>query len=192
MSISRSGLALLAVWLIATGAQPQREAQAQAQTATAQAQATRQAPAAINLPAQTLKLIPMPREVSAGAVQSLAGGVQINCAAPCAAEDSFAIDDLKAYLASLGVAVNTTSAVNILVARYGPPLAKSIYSDAASNDPAAKAGGRRHGGRDARRDEAGRLRDPPRRQGTGADGGQRCGRFLCAADGEAAGHRHRR
>ena len=141
MSISRSGLALLAVWLIATGAQPQREAQAQAQTATAQAQATRQTPAAINLPAQTMKLIPMPREVSAGAVQSLTSGVQINCMAPCAVEDSFAIDDLKAYLSSLGVVVNTTSPVNILVVRYGSPLAKSIYSEAASNDPAANASG---------------------------------------------------
>ena len=130
MSISRSGLALLAVWLIATGAQPQREAQA-----------TRQTPAAINLPAQTLKLIPMPREVSAGAVQSLTSGVQINCMAPCAVEDSFAIDDLKAYLSSLGVVVNTTSPVNILVVRYGSPLAKSIYSEAASNDPAANASG---------------------------------------------------
>ena len=139
MSNSRSGLALLAVWLLAAGAGPQREAQAQ--TATAQAQATRQAPAAANLPAQPLKLIPMPRELSAGAVQSLAGGIEINCAAPCAVEDSFAIDNLKAYFASLGVAINTTSGVNILVARYGSPLAKSIYSDSASNDPAARAGG---------------------------------------------------
>ena len=139
MANSRSGLALFAVWLLAVGTGPQRDAQAQ--NATAQAQATRQAPAAINLPAQTLKLVPMPREVSAGAAQSLADGLQINCAAPCAAEDSFAIDDLKAYLASLGVAVNASSTVNILVARYGSPLAKSIYSEAASNDPAAKSGG---------------------------------------------------
>ncbi|MGP8260544.1 MAG: glycoside hydrolase family 20 zincin-like fold domain-containing protein [Acidobacteriaceae bacterium] len=139
MRNSRSGLALFAVWLLAAGTQPQ--CKAQSQTATAQAQAARQAPAATNLPAQSLKLIPMPREVNAAAVQSLAGGVQITCAAPCAPEDSFAIDDLKAYLASLGVAVNTTSPVSILVARYGPPLAKSIYSEAASSDPTAKADG---------------------------------------------------
>ena len=136
MRNSRSGLALFTVWLLAAGAGPQREAQGQ--RAPAQ---TGQATAATNLPAQSLKLIPMPREVSAGAVQSLEDGVQINCVAPCAAEDSFAIDDLKAYLASLGVAVNTTSAVNILVARYGSPLAKSIYSDAATNASAAKATG---------------------------------------------------
>jgi hexosaminidase len=136
MSNSRYGLALFAVWLLAAGTGPQSEARGQSAT-----QQTRQATAATNLPAQTLKLIPMPREVSAGAVQSLAGGVQINCAAPCAAEDSFAIDDLKAYLATLGVTVNTTSPVNILVARYGSPLAKSIYSEATAAGPAAKSGG---------------------------------------------------
>jgi hexosaminidase len=81
--------------------------------------------------AQGLKLIPIPREVTAGAVQSLTGGVQINCAAPCAAEDAVAIDDLKAALAERGVTVNASSGVNILVTRYGTALAKSIYADAA-------------------------------------------------------------
>jgi len=88
---------------------------------------------------QTLKLIPIPREVSPGPVQSLAGGVQINCAAPCAAEDSFAIDDLKSWLASLGVPVNPASAVNILVMRYGTSLAHSIYADALPPGTAASA-----------------------------------------------------
>ena len=134
MSISRSALALLVVSLLMTGAGPTRVAAAQA--ASPQAQPALQAPAATNLPAQPLKLIPMPREVNAGATQSLADGLEINCAAPCAAEDSFAIDDFKAYLASLGVAVNTTSAINILVARYGSPLANSIYSVAASSQQA--------------------------------------------------------
>jgi len=78
----------------------------------------------------TLKLIPIPREVTPGAAQPLASGVQINCANPCTAEDTFAIDDLKTWLTSQGVPVNTTSAVNILVARYGTPLAHSIYTDA--------------------------------------------------------------
>jgi hypothetical protein len=131
MSISRSGHALLVVSLLMAGAWPCREAHAQA---------TRQAPAAANLPAQSLKLIPMPRQVSAGLTQSLAGGIQINCAVPCAAEDSFAIDDLKVWLAEQGIAVNSTSAINILVTRYGTPLAKSIYSEADSIGPAAKAG----------------------------------------------------
>jgi hypothetical protein len=86
-----------------------------------------------------LKLVPIPREVTAGVVQPLAGGVQINCATPCAAEDTFAIDDLKTWLAAQGVQVGTTSAVNILVARYGTSLAHSIYTDALpQSDPAAE------------------------------------------------------
>jgi hypothetical protein len=90
-------------------------------------------------PPQGIKLIPVPREFSVGAVQSLAGGVQINCPAPCPAEDSFAVDDLKSWLANQGVAVNTTSTVNILLVRYGSPIAKSIYNDAAkgAKGPAA-------------------------------------------------------
>ena len=89
-----------------------------------------------------LKLVPIPREVTAGVVQPLAGGVQINCATPCAAEDTFAIDDLKTWLAAQGVQVSTTSAVNILVARYGTPLAHSIYADALpQSDPAAEMPG---------------------------------------------------
>ncbi len=128
MSISRSGPALLVVSLLMTGAGPARVAAAQAASPQAQPAQT-----ATNLPAQSLKLIPMPRELSAGAVQSLADGLEITCAAPCAPEDAFAIDDLKAYLAAQGVTVNATSPVNILVARYGPPLANSIYSKAASS-----------------------------------------------------------
>jgi hypothetical protein len=81
--------------------------------------------------AQTLKLIPMPREVSAGVVQPLSTGVQINCSAPCAPEDLFAMDDLKVWLATQGVSVNANAPVIILVARYGSPISKSIYNDAA-------------------------------------------------------------
>ena len=85
----------------------------------------------------------MPREASASAIQSLASGVQINCSAPCAAEDTFAIDDLKSWLASQGVTVNTNSPINILVARYGTTLSNSIYTDSlpqsAKGDPAAAA-----------------------------------------------------
>lgn len=157
MSIFRATLALLAVSLLAAEPGPQVHAQghrsiegqghmqtrtqghAQTQTqghapaqATPPATAAASLPAATNLPARSLKLIPMPREISAGAVQSLSGGVQIHCAAPCSSEDSFALDDLKAYLASVGVAVNTTSRINILVARYGTPLGDSIYRDAAA------------------------------------------------------------
>ena len=81
-------------------------------------------------PAQTsLKLIPIPREVRSGAEQPLTNGVQITCAAPCSADDTFAVDDLKSYLLSQGVAVNPNSPVNILVERYGSTLSKSIYQE---------------------------------------------------------------
>jgi hypothetical protein len=106
MSISRPSFALLAISLCLTGGFPYRNAKAQA-----------------------LELIPIPREVSAGAVQSLSGGLQVHCAAPCAAEDTFAIDDLKTWLAAQGIPVNATSPVNLLVARYGTPIARPIYSD---------------------------------------------------------------
>jgi hypothetical protein len=69
--------------------------------------------------------------------------VQINCAPPCAAEDAFAIDDLKSWLASQGIAVNTTSPVSVLIARYGAALANSIYTDSLpenmKSDPVAAA-----------------------------------------------------
>ena len=125
MLISRSGLALLTVSLLLTGGSPLSEAQA-----------TPSAPASLST--QALKLIPIPREISPGTVQSLSGGVQINCYAPCATEDAFAIDDLKTWLAAQGVQVNTSSPVNILVARYGTPLAQSIYAGALPQaDPTA-------------------------------------------------------
>jgi hexosaminidase len=82
------------------------------------------------VPAPALKLIPIPRFVRSAATQSLADGIQISCNQPCAPEDQFAIDDLKTTLAAQGIQVNPTSPVNILVARYGTPLANSIYSDA--------------------------------------------------------------
>ena len=79
---------------------------------------------------QALPLIPVPSEVRPGAVQPLASGVQINCSAPCPTEDLFAIEDLRSYLASEGIAVNASSPVNILVMRYGSPISRSIYADA--------------------------------------------------------------
>src|SRR4051794_38727174 len=61
--------------------------------------------------AQGLKLIPVPRELRAADVQSLSGGLQINCPATCAAEDQAAIEEFKATLAERGVAVNTSAPV---------------------------------------------------------------------------------
>ncbi|MBS1799315.1 MAG: family 20 glycosylhydrolase [Acidobacteria bacterium] len=83
------------------------------------------------LPAQTaLKLIPVPREVRAGETQSLNQGIQINCAAPCPAEDTFAIDDLKSALTERGIAVNVSSPVNLLITRYGSGNSRAILADA--------------------------------------------------------------
>ncbi len=96
------------------------------------AQVVSNGPQAISNGAQALNLIPIPREIAAGAVQSLAGGLQINCAAPCAAEDAFALDDLKTWLAAEGVAVNAAAPVHVLVARYGTAVAQPIYRDSAS------------------------------------------------------------
>jgi hypothetical protein len=89
--------------------------------------------------APALKLIPTPRFVTPSGTQSLASGLKINCAQPCAPEDQFAIDDLKSALAAQGIAINPTSPVNIFVARYGTPIANSIYSDALGSSTNAPA-----------------------------------------------------
>ena len=114
MRFPRIGVTVLMAAAIATQTWPCAEAQT---------------PPAATQPGPPLKLIPIPREVTPGAMQPLSAGVQLSCAAPCPAEDSFAIDDLKTWLAELGVPVNAASPVNILVTRYGTPLAKSIYTD---------------------------------------------------------------
>jgi hypothetical protein len=56
--------------------------------------------------AQTsLKLIPIPRELHASVAESLAHGVRIVCAVPCATEDQFAADDLAATLLARNIPV---------------------------------------------------------------------------------------
>ncbi|MEG9436070.1 beta-N-acetylhexosaminidase [Edaphobacter sp. HDX4] len=77
-----------------------------------------------------LKLIPIPRELQAGTSQPLSQGIQITCASPCAPDDSFAVEDLKSYLISQGINISSTAPVNILVARYGSPISRSILTDA--------------------------------------------------------------
>jgi hypothetical protein len=88
-----------------------------------------------------LHLIPMPVSVSNISSQPLAGGVQITCSAPCAAEDEFAIADLKTSLARRGVEVNETAAAHVLVTRFGSAIAKSIYRDSLPADSAERVGG---------------------------------------------------
>lgn len=85
---------------------------------------------------EALKLIPIPREFRASGVQLLSSGVQISCLAPCAAEDSSAIEDLKTTLAERGIAVNATSPVNILVTRSASAMGRSVLTDAAKDTSA--------------------------------------------------------
>ena len=68
------------------------------------------------LPAQSLKLIPMPREVRAQNDQPLTRGVRIVCTA-CDTEDQFAADDLASTLKERGIA--TTSGFPIELTRRG-------------------------------------------------------------------------
>jgi hexosaminidase len=53
----------------------------------------------------SVKLIPIPREVRAAAERPLAHGVRVVCAAPCATEDQFAAEDLKAALLARNIPV---------------------------------------------------------------------------------------
>jgi hypothetical protein len=69
-------------------------------------------------PAQTsLKLIPIPREVRAGAERPLPHGVRIVCASPCATEDQFAADDLSTTLLARGVPVTEAGGFRIELTR---------------------------------------------------------------------------
>ena len=88
--------------------------------------------------AQSLNLIPIPREVAPGAVQSLPQGLQISCAQPCPAADIFAIDDLKQFLASQSIPVNSSAFSTITITRFGSPLSKSIYAESLSKSAAAQ------------------------------------------------------
>jgi len=89
-----------------------------------------------------LHLIPVPREVRPAPDQSLASGIAVTCAAPCDADDTFATQDLKDFLAVRGIAVSDSAPVHILITRYGSSLSKSIYHDAlpagASAEPTAE------------------------------------------------------
>ncbi len=90
-------------------------------------------------PAQSLKIIPVPREIHDAADQSLANGIEITCATPCDPEDAFAIDDLKTALATRNISVSASAPVHILVTRYGSPLSRSIYAESVSPAPATPA-----------------------------------------------------
>src|SRR5580698_5978995 len=64
-------------------------------------------------PAQTLKLVPMPREVQATAEVPLTSGVRVTCASPCSADDTFAADDLVSTLKDRGIPVVTSGGLHV-------------------------------------------------------------------------------
>ena len=66
--------------------------------------------------AQAMRLIPMPREVRAGATVPLLSGVRVMCAG-CSAEDQFAADDLEATLKERGVPVKSANGFAIELVR---------------------------------------------------------------------------
>jgi hexosaminidase len=76
----------------------------------------------------SLHLIPVPREVRASADVPLSSGIAVLCAAPCDADDTFATDDFKAFLATRNIPVSDAAPVHILITRYDAPLSKSIYT----------------------------------------------------------------
>jgi len=67
---------------------------------------------------QVIKLIPMPREVRAGAVVPLLNGVRVVCAG-CSAEDQFAAADLEQTLMKRGVAAKSANGFAIELVRAG-------------------------------------------------------------------------
>ena len=66
--------------------------------------------------AQAMRLIPMPREVRAGATVPLLSGVRVMCAG-CSAEDQFTADDLEATLKERGVPVKSANGFAIELVR---------------------------------------------------------------------------
>jgi hexosaminidase len=64
-------------------------------------------------PAQTLKLVPMPREVQTTSEVPLTNGVRITCASPCSADDKFAADDLISTLKDRGIPIVTTGGLHV-------------------------------------------------------------------------------
>jgi hexosaminidase len=65
----------------------------------------------------SIKLIPIPREIRATNDQALPRGVRIVCAAPCAAEDQFAADDLAETLQARSIPAASATGIQIELVR---------------------------------------------------------------------------
>ena len=90
-----------------------------------------------SLDAQSIKLIPVPREVRPTAAISLTNGIEVTCASPCDPEDAFAVSDFNTSLAARGITVSPGAATHILVLRYSTNLGRPTYRDslAGGGDP---------------------------------------------------------
>jgi hexosaminidase len=85
---------------------------------------------ALSTSAQTLHLVPMPRDLRPSSTVPLSAGVQINCVQPCDPEDAFAIADLQQTLAARRIPVSAApSTPHILITRFSTTLGRSIYQE---------------------------------------------------------------
>jgi hexosaminidase len=87
---------------------------------------------AVALPAsaQTLHLIPMPREAKAASTLPLTSGIRVDCATPCDPEDAFAVSEFKSVMAERHIpATESGTAPHIFVTRFSTPLGHSIYQE---------------------------------------------------------------
>jgi hexosaminidase len=88
--------------------------------------------------AQTqLNLIPVPRELHAGAALALPSGIRIDCQQPCDADDAFAVADLKATLAARHISTtDAPSAPHIFITRFGTAIGRQTYQESLTPKPA--------------------------------------------------------
>jgi hexosaminidase len=91
-------------------------------------------------PAQSLHLIPQPRQTTPANIIPLANGLRITCASPCDPEDAFAISDFKQTLAERNIpTTDDPKSPHIFVTRYTTPIGKQIFTDAAPGATAMPA-----------------------------------------------------
>jgi hexosaminidase len=82
------------------------------------------------LTAQTLHLIPMPREATASSTLPLTSGIRVDCASPCDPEDAFAIADLKQTLADRHIlTTESPQAPHIFITRFNTKIGRATYAE---------------------------------------------------------------
>ena len=80
--------------------------------------------------AQTLHLIPAPREATPAATLPLTNGIRVDCATPCDPQDAFAIADFKSFMASRNIpTTESPSAPHIFTTRFNTDLGRATYAE---------------------------------------------------------------